>query len=149
MNVEATDQGFVSLADRVRDALVANGRLTPEGVVRIIENMRATGNAFGDAALHLGLITQSDLAEAAETARQMPPKGDGVIEGALLKLSGARGLPVKYTGMCKAGPALILAHHPDSPYSERMRALRTELLLLNGNARTGNLIALLSPCQGE
>ncbi len=36
-----------------------------------------------------------------------------------------------YVGMVKAGPSLILLHDPDNAYSEQIRALRTELLLLN------------------
>jgi receptor protein-tyrosine kinase len=60
-----------------------------------------------------------------------------------------RGLPVKYVGMVKAGPSLILVHDPDNTYSEQIRALRTELLLLNGASRSGNMMVILSPCQGE
>ena len=58
-------------------------------------------------------------------------------------------MPVKYVGMVKAGPSLILLNDPGIAYSEQMRALRTELLLLNGASRSGNLIVVLSPCQGE
>ena len=150
MNVEATDGEFVSLASRLRDALLATGRLTPEGALRIEEAMRTMGLGFDEAAIQLGLVTLEELAEAIQAARQLPPKApDGIVEGALHRLLSSRGLPVKYVGMVKAGPSLILVHDPDNTYSEQIRALRTELLLLNGASRSGNLIVILSPCQGE
>jgi len=150
MSVEARDGEVVSLVSRVRDALIARGRLTPEAAVRIDEAMRTRGLAFGDAAIQLGIVTPEDLAEAAQTAQQLPPKSpDGIVEGALHRMAFNRGLPVKYLGMVKAGPSLVLMHSPDNAYSEQIRALRTELLLLNSTSRSGNSIAVLSPCRGE
>jgi len=88
--------------------------------------------------------------QAAHEARQLPPKApDGIVEGALHRMSSNRSLPVKYLGMVKAGPSLMLVRDPDNAYSEQIRALRTELLLLNGASRSGNLIVILSPCRGE
>jgi protein-tyrosine kinase len=150
MSVEATDGEVDTLVSRLRDALIARGKLTPEGAVRIHEAMRTLGLGFGDAALQLSLITPEELAEAAQEARQLPPKSpDGIVEGALYRMSFNRGLPVKYVGMVKAGPSLILVRDPDNIYSEQIRALRTELLLLNGASHSGNSIVILSPCQGE
>lgn len=150
MSVEATDGEVVSLVSRLRDALIAMGKLTPEGAVRIDEAMQTMGLGFGDAAIRLGLITPEELAEATQAARQLPLKApDGIVEGALHRASFNRNLPVKYVGMVKAGPSLILVRDPDNTYSEQIRALRTELLLLNGASRSGNLIVVLSPCQGE
>jgi len=150
MSVEAADGEIVSLESRLRDALIARGRLTPEGAVRIHEAMRTMGLGFADAALRVGLITPEELAEATQAARQLPPKSpDGIVEGALHRMSFNRGLPVKYVGMVKAGPSLILVRDPDNAYSEQIRALRTELLLLNGASRSGNSIVMLSPCRGE
>jgi protein-tyrosine kinase len=51
--------------------------------------------------------------------------------------------------MVNPGPFLILARDPDNTYSEQIRALRTELLLLNSAARSGNSIVILSPCERE
>jgi protein-tyrosine kinase len=110
------------------------------------------GLGFAAAAIQLGLITANELADATEAARQLPPKapdGHGIVEGALHRMSLNRGLPVKYVGTVKPGPSLILVRDPDNAYSEQIRALRTELLLLNGASRSGNLIVILSPCQGE
>jgi len=118
--------------------------------VRIDEAMRTHGLGFGDAAIQLGLITPEELAEAVEEARQLPPKSpDGIVEGAIHRMSLNRGLPVKYIGMVKPGPSLMMIREPDNAYSEKIRSLRTELLLLNGASRSGNLTVILSPCQGE
>jgi receptor protein-tyrosine kinase len=151
MSVEATDGEVVSLVSKLRDALSAMGRLTPEGALRIDEAMRTMGLEFGDAAIQLGLITHEEFAEALQAVRQVPPKApEGILEGALHRTSFNRGLPVKYVGMVKPGPSLILVHDPDKAYSEQIRSLRTELLLLNSASRGGgNLIVILSPCQGE
>jgi protein-tyrosine kinase len=150
MSAEATNGEVVSLVSRLRDALIEMGRLTPEGAVGIDEAMRTMGLGFGDAAIQLGLITPEDLAEASQAARNLPPKAnDGIVEGALHRMSFNRSLPVKYVGMVTPGPSLILVRDPDNTYSEQIRALRTELLLLNSAARSGNSIVILSPCQRE
>jgi protein-tyrosine kinase len=149
MSVEAAEGEIVSFVSRLRDALIARGRLTQEGAVRIEEAMRTLGLGFGDAAIELGLISREELAEAIEDARQPPKAGESIFEGAIHKLSFNRGLPVKYVGMVKAGPTLIMARDPDNSYSEQIRALRTELMLLNGSSHSGNSIVVLSPCQGE
>lgn len=44
---------------------------------------------------------------------------------------------------------LIMAHDPCDPRCEKIRALRTELLLRRESAERGDVIALLSPCGGE
>lgn len=147
---ESTDGEFIGLVSKLRDVLLASGRLTPQSIERINDAMRTKGLGFGDAAMQLGLISASDLAEATEAARQLPPKvPGGIVEGALHRMSFNRNMPVKYIGMVKSGPSLVLARDPDSTYSEQIRALRTELLLLNGASRSGNLIVVLSACRGE
>jgi protein-tyrosine kinase len=150
MSVDAADEGFVSLTDRVRDELIAAGKLTREGAARIEEAMRTMGLGFADAAMRLGLITQANLAEALDAARQTPRwSGEGIVQSALQRVPGARNLPVKYAGSVKVGRSLMVVHEPDSAFSEQIRALRTELLLLNSTALGGNTIAVLSPCGGE
>jgi protein-tyrosine kinase len=150
MSVEATDGEVVSLVSRLRAALIDMGRLTPEGAIRIDEAMRTVGLGFEEAAIQLGLVTPAELAEAVEAARKLPPRApDGIVQGAIHRMSFNRSLPVKYLGMVNPGPFLILARDPDNAYSEQIRALRTELLLLNGASRSGNLTVILSPCQGE
>jgi protein-tyrosine kinase len=150
VSAKAADGEVVSLVSRLREALIAQGKLTPEGAVRIEETMRSMSLGYGDAAIQLGLITRADLEEANEAARQLPPKpSEGIVEGALHRMSFTRGLPVKYVGVASGGPSLILLHKPEATYSEQIRALRTELMLLNASSRMGNSLVILSPCQGE
>ena len=148
MSVDASDQEFLALSDRIRDALIASGKLTPEGARRIDEDMHSKGIGFGDAAARLGLITAADLAEALESTKQ-PPRGssEGVIENALYRVLGARSLPVKYSATVKPGSSLVLTQDADGAFSEQIRALRTALLLLGGSG--GTCIAVLSACPGE
>jgi hypothetical protein len=146
MKLETAEGEIDSLVSRVRDALIAKGRLTPEGAVRIDEAMRNDGIGFGDAAITLGLINEQELVDATRKARQLPPNSpEGIFEGALNRMSFNRNMPVKYVGMVKAGPELTLLRDPDDTYSEQIRALRTELLLLNNASRNGNMIVILSP----
>jgi receptor protein-tyrosine kinase len=150
INAAASVADGVTLRDRVRDSLLQSGVLTPEGAARIEEAMRAMGLEFGDAALHLGLVTYAELSAALESARRTSAdRSDGIIEGALQMLAGARSLPVKYQGTVRVGPTLSLVAHPESAYSERIRSLRTELLMLNGDAFGGTSIAMLSPCKSD
>ena len=44
---------------------------------------------------------------------------------------------------------LIMAHDPCDPRCERIRALRTELLLRSEGTDRADIIALVSPCAGE
>ena len=149
IKAEATGGEIVSLASRLRDALIAMEKLTPEQAARIEKAMGIWQLGFADAAIQLGLITTADLAKAAEAARQLPPiASEGIVEEPQqIPING--GMPVKYTGIVKAGPSLILLNDPGNAYCEQIRALRTELLLLNGNADSGNVITILSPCRGE
>lgn len=44
---------------------------------------------------------------------------------------------------------LIIAHDPYDPHCEKIRALRTELLLRRSSRERADIVALLSPCAGE
>lgn len=58
------------------------------------------------------------------------------------KLSTAEGLLVP-------SPKLIMAHDPSDPRCEKIRALRTELLVRRESPNQANMVALLSPLPGE
>jgi len=106
-NAAAPVADGMSLHDRVRDSLLQSGVLTPDGAAQIEETMQSMGLEFGDAALHLGLVTYAELAAALESTRRTSAgRSDGIIEGALQMLAGARSLPVKYHGIVRAGPTL-------------------------------------------
>lgn len=150
MSAEPIDSEVISPTSALRDALVAMGKLTPEDAVRINDVMRILGLGFGTAAVKLGFVTPEDIEDAFHVAAQLPQQSTGgIFEGALHRGSFTRNLPVKYVGIVKPGQSLMLAHRPDDSYSEQIRALRTELMLLNGASRSGNLLVILSPCQGD
>lgn len=65
----------------------------------------------------------------------------------LIHLSGDHDLPRVPTG--QPDLCLRIAHDPFDPQSERIRALRTELLLRRQRDRGAQMIALLSPCHHE
>lgn len=44
---------------------------------------------------------------------------------------------------------LVIAHNPFHPHVERLRMLRTELMLRHDAAEGANVIAVVSPCAGE
>jgi len=49
----------------------------------------------------------------------------------------------------KPGDGLIMAHDPYDPRCEKIRALRTELMLRRELTDRADIVALLSPCAGE
>jgi len=49
----------------------------------------------------------------------------------------------------RPNPRLLIAHDPFDPHCERIRALRTELLLRRPISEDADVIALLSPCVGD
>ncbi|MHB8535638.1 MAG: CpsD/CapB family tyrosine-protein kinase [Sulfuricaulis sp.] len=51
--------------------------------------------------------------------------------------------------MVAPGKQLFIAHDPYDPRSEKIRALRTELLLRRESVNRADIVALLSPCAGE
>jgi hypothetical protein len=149
MNVDAIDGELVHLETRLRDILVEMGRLTPEAAAHIDKAVGIWQLGFGETFVQLGLITREELEKATQAAQELPPIAPDDTVGASQGISLNRGMPVKYVGMVKAGPSLMLVHDPGNTYSEQIRALRTELLLLNGASDSGNAIVILSPCQGE
>lgn len=56
---------------------------------------------------------------------------------------------IEHANAVTPGAQLAIAHDPYSPHCERIRALRTELLLRRDTGEHGDVLALLSPCAGE
>jgi protein-tyrosine kinase len=56
-------------------------------------------------------------------------------------------MPIEH--FVKPGNQLIMAHDPYDPRCEKVRALRTELLLRRESVDSADIVALLSPCAGE
>ncbi len=151
MSVDPSAERPEQLDEELTDALVASCRLSQEQVARIMAMMGERKLNFVDAALQLDLITPKEAAEALEWARQSVLRShSSLVEKAIRRQSDGRIATVRHTVHVKPGNNLLLVHDPDNPHCERLRALRTELLLLlDTGSRKSNLVALLSPCPGE
>jgi receptor protein-tyrosine kinase len=147
-----TEDVALSPADQeeIREALIAYCRLPAESVEQIEEAMRATQLSFSDAAVHVGLVTEKEAGEAYSWVRaSQARRHSNIIETALRRQSLGRNLTVRHSLVGKPSSRLLPACDPSNPHSERLRALRTELLLLNEPGREAACVAVLSPCPHE
>jgi protein-tyrosine kinase len=133
----------------VQAALLARFRLSPEMVHAIYELMQSTSLNFIDAAQRLGFVTQEQVVNAITAQRDHKTDEAGLIETAIRRIAANRQVVPAQGERVKPGPQLILAHDADNPRSEKIRALRTELLLLSEASSGANTIALISACAGE
>lgn len=108
--------------------LVQAGRLTPEDAERIHAHQAGSGQLYEEAGIELGLLTAQDVQNA--LARQFGQLSPGAECG----LSGE----------------LIAAWQADSPVTEHLRSLRSQLMLrwFENDARHAAL-SLVSPGRGE
>jgi protein-tyrosine kinase len=56
---------------------------------------------------------------------------------------------IEHTNSVTPGEQLLIAHDPYAPHCEKIRALRTELLVRRESSDHADVLALLSPCAGE
>jgi protein-tyrosine kinase len=147
--MNASTESLTHTVDKSQnDELISLWGLSAESVERIGEIVRSEGLSFGDAAFRLGLVSREDLDDAiawVERRNDQP----GPIETAIHQAKARTSVALRHAGMVRPGSRLLLVHDPDSPRSERIRALRTELMLLVGEARHDNVLALLSPGASE
>ena len=150
--MSAEPDGQSSVPDEeLHEALVLLHRLSNEAVERINELMRSLHIRFSEAALHTGVVTQSELDEALAWVRQRAmAQGRSIVEDVMRRRVEQQREVVLWKGEpLQAGRQLIIAHDPDHPRSELLRRLRTELLLRTGARRGAAFFALLSPCAQE
>jgi receptor protein-tyrosine kinase len=134
----------------ISDALVLLYKLPDEAIDSIHQAKKALGLAFQEAALHTGLVTERELAEAEELIRrQNRNDGRGIIEEALRRRANPRDLVLWEGQRLHPGKALTLAHDPYCDRSETIRNLRTELLMRSNGRRGAGVFALLSASSGE
>ncbi len=110
--------------------------------------MRSEHMTFADAALQLGLATPKDLEDASLWVSQREDT-PSVIETAIRRAQGNTSVALRHRDTVRPGSRLTLLQNPDSAHSERVRALRTEMMLLLEDVRRGNICALLSPGPSE
>jgi receptor protein-tyrosine kinase len=109
--------------------LIDSGRLGPEDAERILRLQKEQNLRFGDAALSLGLLDQSDIQFA---------------------LSHQFDYPYLRGGDAHVAEELVAAYQPFSPQVEELRALRSQLMLRWLGTETGSkTLAVVSAGRGE
>ena len=88
--------------------LLDSGKLTPEGVERVLRMQKELGIRFGEAAIRLGLISEADVQQV--LARQFA-------------------YPYLLKGESALSPKLVAAFEPFSVQVESLRAIRSQLML--------------------
>jgi protein-tyrosine kinase len=150
MNETRSEEILPSYDDELRQALIDTCRLSVDAIERINEAMRMSRMDFGDAAVNIGLVTANEAADAHAWVRAIiAGRNKGVIETALNRQGNVRSVIVRPSHVGRPANQLLIAFDPDSPRSERIRALRTELTLLNEAVRQSTCLAILSPRSGE
>ncbi len=109
--------------------LVEQGRLNPSDVDEILRYAVAHSLRFGDAALHMRLITQSDIDAAVAQQFNYP----------ILSRGGEYGVAAD----------VVSAYLPQSPLLEPLRAVRSQLILRWLNGANRRILAVASPERGE
>lgn len=133
------------------DSLIMELGLSDLTVQKIYEVMASFNVNFVEAANRLGILRPETIEDAINSVkkRKPPEAGAGIMETALRRIASDRRVVLRQGERVTPGPALILAHDSDHPRSERLRALRTELLLLHEAARGANIVAVVSAGAGE
>ncbi len=107
--------------------LARRGGLTEDDIKRVEAVQDQLGLGFIEAAMRLGLITQSDLDSVLAGDQQNKPNE---------------------TAVARPSDKILSAHDPFDPYSESIRALRTELTQRTADDQC-NVIAVISAGSGE
>lgn len=137
MNLASTPESVISRAmhsttgaGRSIGALLMDaGRITPEAAERILKLQKERNLRFGEAAIELGLLTENDIQHA--LSRQFE-------------------YPYLMPGDTSVSQEVVAAFKPFSHAVERLRALRSQLMLrsLNPDVEDRSL-AIVSPENGE
>jgi receptor protein-tyrosine kinase len=144
------DDSSADTDKELREVLISQFKLTPDAVDKIYAEMQISEMSFSDVALRMGFVTPEQITEALlRTRGGLVSDEAGLIESVIRRVSADRRVVVRHGEDVKPGDQLILAHDPYNPRSERIRALRTELLLLNEGTRGANIVPVMSPCSGE
>jgi protein-tyrosine kinase len=88
--------------------LLEKGKLTPEDAERVMLAQKETGMRFGEAAQHLGLVSEQDIQEVLALQFDYPY------------------LQRAHSGFSEQ---LVAAYRPFSPQVEKLRAVRSQLML--------------------
>ena len=118
---------------RIGAHLMADGKITSAEVERVLEFAKEKSLRFGEAALSLGLVTESEVRYALSKQYDFPMliPGKEVVEG-------------------EPSRELVAAFAPYHPRTEEIRALRTQLLIRWYRREAGqNALVVASPNAAE
>lgn len=151
MSTDALEAATNNLQELIKHALIERCGLNARDVDSIVAAQRTLKLEFADAGVHLGLVTRRQVDETTDALSQIDPaQRPGIIESALRRRhGGTRIVPVSNTEFVKPSSKLVIAHEQDNERSEQLRTLRTELLLLTNPGGSANILAVLSPGEGE
>ena len=139
----------------LRSRMVSRYQLSSEAVEQIFELMERDAMPFPEAAMHLGYIRREDLPPDELLGDVLSARPDkvvpraGLIETAINRMSSKRDVILRQGPAVEPGPQLQVALDRANPRNEKMRGLRTELLLLHETSNQANVVAVLSSSSGE
>jgi protein-tyrosine kinase len=129
--------------------LVQQHGLSAADVEMVRDAIRRTGSSFAEAARDLGLLKRNDGLAETKPPTQNSTNPVSVIATALQRLSSSRELALRQGAELTPGAELRHSFEVFHPRNEKMRALRTELLLLAEPTQQANVVALMSASSGE
>jgi protein-tyrosine kinase len=115
----------------------------------IRETMRSTGMSFAATAQQLGLLTAQQIESVIDIIRELALERPSIVEEALRRTSSGRELVLRQGPTIVPGARLGAVLDSNSVHGEQIRALRTQLLILNESNRNATPIAILSPRSGD
>jgi protein-tyrosine kinase len=124
--------------DRLAELVEQHG-LSATDVERLRDAIKRTGGNFAQAARDLGLLKLNKSLANTNPPTQNSSNPIGLVAVAMQRLSTSRALALRQGAELTPGAELRYSLEAFNPRSEKMRALRTELLLLQANA-----VALMS-----
>jgi hypothetical protein len=149
MNPERAEGLSHPIEGDISDALIAHCNLSSQDVDRITETMREQRQSFCETAFQLNLATREDITDVLQRVREHSRVNQpSLIETAIRSAQRGTAVTVRQ-GTARLSSALIHARDSDSTRGEKIRALRSDLMLLNDLAQRGNVFALVGPGRGE
>lgn len=150
MNASAFSDETPDVDESIVDLLVERHAISAETAATIRRIMETEGVQWSVAAAMSGLLSQEQIEQAVKWSeqRRAESSSDSIFERALRR---PKGQLVARTGgnEVKPGPQLLLANDPYNPYGEKIRSLRTELLLLSDSATMFLAVVSSGPSEGR
>lgn len=128
MSAEPSGAFLPNSDSMLKAALIERCALSELVIARVSDAERKLGVSFTDAAVFVGVVTQDDV----DAVR--------AVENRLVVVHRERVRP---------DDCLMLIRDPFDPHSERVRSLRTELLLRREASDQADVMVVMSPCAGE